>query len=349
MAPEEAPYPPSWINRLTKWIERLPFPLMLSYLLLYILSVMYIGVGAVLSASFSMASDISGLLGNAVWIPVPLAALHYLSAESMSALATFRPAMNWDEDTFQRLKHRLAIIPSRPVLVINALTLTLFSVLIYMDPQAFVLGPVRPVALAMLAVYTSAGFSLLLIFVFQTIRQLSLVTQMYSEVEHVNVFHLEPLYAFSGLTAKTAAAWILLANLTLVINVLLDVGMEGMELSFWVPLLAGQILLACLAFFVPLWGVHQRIQADKQRVLEQNSERLEMAYRELERRMAEGDLQDMDAFQKGAMALMAFRKEIESISTWPWQPATFRGFLSAVFLPIFLFVVQQILAGFIAS
>jgi hypothetical protein len=199
----------------------------------------------------------------------------------------------------------------------------------------------------MLAVYTSIGFSFLIVLIYQTIRQLRMVARMYSLVEHVNVFHLEPLYSLSGLTAKTAATWILLANLTLVINVLLDVGLEGADLSFWVSVLAVQISFACLAFILPLLGVHRRIQQDKQRVLEENSERLEMAYRELERRMAEGDLAEMDAFQKGAMALMAFRKEIESISTWPWQPATFRGFLSAVLLPIFLFVIQQILAGII--
>lgn len=36
-----------------------------------------------------------------------------------------------------------------------------------------------------------------------------------------------------------------------------------------------------------------------------------------------------------------------SAATWPWQPATIRVFLSAVFLPILLWAIQQVLDRFL--
>jgi hypothetical protein len=347
MTPEAVPYAPSWIDRTMAWIETLPLPVWVGYILLYLLATLYVQVGVWLSGSPSFNADIRYPLANAVWMAVPIAALHYLSAEGKRALAAFRRAMNADDETVRRLEYRLTRIPKWPVLGINAALALILILLTSRDPALVAPEPLSPITMLMLLAYSSLGFSFVPIFVYQTLRQLRVVAEMYAMVEHVNVFNLQPLYVLSGLTAKTAAAWILLANLTLVLNVVFNFGMQGMELSFTIPLLLAQVFFALLAFIVPLWGVHRRIEQDKDRVLEQNSRRLESAYRELERRMAEGDLADMDAFHKGAMALMAFRKEIESISTWPWQPATFRGFLSAVLLPIFLFVVQQALVRYI--
>jgi hypothetical protein len=330
------------------WIEGLPLPVGMSYLVLYLLAALYIFIGISFTTLTGEGSEIQYVLGNAVWIPVPLAVMHYLRAEAESTLAAFRAAIEWDDEAFQQVKFRFIRIPGRVVLLINGAIALLLVLLAIQNPFLIVPERLPLFIMAALLAYSTIGFSFVPIFIFQTLRQLRIVSELYAKVEHVNVFNLGPLYVLSGLTAKTAAAWIVLANLTFVMNVLLNVGMEVMDLSVTIPLLLAQVLLAILAFLVPLWGVHKRIEQDKDRVLEKNSHRLESAYRELERRMAEGDMTDMDAFQKGAMALIAFRKEIESISTWPWQPATFRGFLSAVLLPIFLFVVQQVLAGFIA-
>lgn len=347
MTSEAVPYAPSWIDRTMAWIETLPLPVLVSYILLYLLAAFYVQVSVWLSGSPSFYSDIRYALANAVWLSVPIAALHYLSAEGRLALAEFRGAMNADEKTVRRLEYRLTRIPKWPVLGINVALAFILILLTSMDPQLVAPEPLSPTTMLMLLIYSSLGFSFVPIFIYQTLRQLRIVAEMYAMVEHVNVFNLQPLYVLSGLTAKTAAAWILLANLTLALNVIFNFGMQGLDLSFTIPLLLAQVFFALLAFIVPLWGVHRRIEQDKDQVLEQNSHRLESAYRELERRMKEGDLADMDAFQKGAMALVAFRKEITSISTWPWQPATFRGFLSAVLLPILLFVVQQVLVRFI--
>jgi hypothetical protein len=42
-------------------------------------------------------------------------------------------------------------------------------------------------------------------------------------------------------------------------------------------------------------------------------------------------------------SLMLERKLLEAIPTWPWQPNTLRGLLTAFFLPLILFVGQLVI------
>ena len=61
-------------------------------------------------------------------------------------------------------------------------------------------------------------------------------------------------------------------------------------------------------------------------------------------RMSElGELKDQ------LSTLLTFRVEIAKISTWPWNPATLRGFLSALLVPIALLVIQNLLSRLIGS
>ncbi|MEK6221658.1 MAG: hypothetical protein N2D54_05370, partial [Chloroflexota bacterium] len=64
------------------------------------------------------------------------------------------------------------------------------------------------------------GFGTTICFMFHTIRRVVLVNRFYKMVNSVNIFNQVPLYSLSGLTARSAAGFVLLANIDVITNVL---------------------------------------------------------------------------------------------------------------------------------
>lgn len=105
---------------------------------------------------------------------------------------------------------------------------------------------------------------------------------------------------------------------------------------------------AVTAFIFPLGGIHERLHQEKERVGAENDVRLERAFRELHVRVDRGDLAGMTEFRGSISSMLDFRNEIRSVSTWPWGPGTLRNFLSALLLPIGLFLLQAFLSKLLA-
>jgi hypothetical protein len=50
-----------------------------------------------------------------------------------------------------------------------------------------------------------------------------------------------------------------------------------------------------------------------------------------------------DALNKTLASLVVERELLAKIPTWPWQPGALTGFLTALLLPIILWLIQRIL------
>jgi hypothetical protein len=332
---------PSWLDKVMDWLERLPLPLWVTYILMYLLSAiivwgMYLIEGVENPGEFRKLAFINGF-----WIPIGLGALHYLNIVGRRAMIDFRPAMDCTEDEYTHLQYQMTRMPKRVVLMINGVMAALFISVALDNPAN--LDPVlsKPLPTAIVVIYMIIAFSFFAVFFYHTIRQLRLVSRMYGLVKSVNIFNLQPLYTLSGLTAKTGIVWILFINLNYFIN--LTLGQGPLPTQAVILVIFVELVFAVLVFLLPLWGIHVRIQDEKECMLEENGERLRSTNFELHQHLDANDLSVMDAYQKGISALISLRAEIEKTPTWPWQPATLRGFLSAVFLPIILFVIQQLL------
>jgi hypothetical protein len=256
-------------------------------------------------------------------------------------MVEFRPVLDCNEDEYNYLQYQMTRMPKMVILVINGIIAALFIAVALDDPTN--LDPVltKPLPTAIVAIYMIIAFSFFAIFFYHTIRQLRLVSRMYGLVKSVNIFNLQPLYTLSGLTAKTGIVWIIFLSVNYFINFVLGQGPLPTKAVIFVIFV--ELLFSVLVFLLPLWGIHVRIQNEKETMLKENGERLHSTNFELHQRLDENDLSVMDAYQKGISALISLRTEIEKTPTWPWEPTTLRGFLSAVFLPIILFVIQQLL------
>jgi hypothetical protein len=54
-------------------------------------------------------------------------------------------------------------------------------------------------------------------------------------------------------------------------------------------------------------------------------------------------MQDMEAIKHTLDGLIAERGVLEKVSTWPWEPETVRVVVTALLLPVVLWIITRIL------
>ena len=173
--------------------------------------------------------------------------------------------------------------------------------------------------------------------VYHTMHQLKLVSNIYATQTLVNLFDLNPLYAFSGFTSKTAVGLILFNYLWFATAP--ELLSQPLGIGFGVF----YAVVAAVTFVWPLLGIHRRLVEEKQRLLMEYSQRLAATISELHGRVDAGEMQSMDELHDTMAGLEIERSALTRIPTWPWQPETLRGFITALLLPVAVFLLQFIL------
>ena len=355
----DPPYPPSWIDRFNDWVDHLPVRPWVFYLCMWLL-LLFIAEG---TSTWRYGLQHSDKLR---WIYVSyslygayfLAAIHYLDRWAKTALNGFRSTLKVDEAEQATLFYQLTTMPARTIGILSAVTLAcviLLSRLLIM-PLLKAMGLFHHSIVSTLVDLGLFYFNALIvvIFIYHTLRQLRWVSTIHKTATRINLFHLRPLYSLSGLTARTAGILLLVGYI-----VQQQAGAHGdftsdpyaLRISVLFTLIStvSFSVLAVAVFFLPLLGLHQLLVREKERLQAEANSRLQAHIQELHRRIDSCQLEDADAVNKHMSSLALERDILARLPTWPWQPGTLNLILSAVFLPIILWLLQQLLerwAGF---
>ncbi len=329
------PYPPSFIDRFMRFVQRLPVPYWLTYLALFIVQSLFNHVvawadGWLPRYTFSALNIIYPL-----WTWLPLLMMTYLNGASLRALSKFQPLLELSPESSERLRHEFVTLPARQVLISECIwagMYVLWTVRAYSTYRSNGFG-----TLAILdSILGGAGVFLVgSIIIFHTIRQLRLVNRTVRTVKRFDVFRLQPVYSFSVFTSQSGLAWILLTILTLLAT---PVQLAPPLVLF--VLLEGTVL-ALAAFVLPLWVVHQRLVAEKNELLAERDQRVKSMLAKLHRALDEDRLEDASQIRGALDGLSAESGILEKVRTWPWSTGTLTGFLSAIVLPMVLYFVQR--------
>lgn len=331
------PYVPSWVNDLIAWVDRLPGPRWAFYIGLMAvgglasMSSLWIP-GAVPVGQFAISQVYWGLLpGALLWLT------DYLDGVAHSAFDAFRPALETSEANAARLGYELTVIPAR-----WALVLTIFALLFQL--AGYLLDPVGSQVVGLSAFGFAVRIpvewlvsSLMIVILYHTLRQLRAVSRIHELARHVDLLQPAPLYAFSSLTSRTGIALIAIISTAALTNP------ESMLSSFGFPFVVAFFVVAVLAFVVPLYGMHQRIAAERARLLSEVGRRLTASIAEIHRSSDAADLSQADALNKMLTSLIAEREMTARLPAWPWQPGTLGAFATAIVLPIGLFLATRFL------
>jgi hypothetical protein len=275
-----------------------------------------------------------------VYGPYFLAALGYLNRTAERAVERFWPATGWPDD--QRATWRYAFVTTPGGYGVIAFVLGALAAIgaFYAAPDAAVgVGTDRLIFLAAYLPSATLGYSLLLLAIVHTARQLRLVARIHREARAIDPFDRVPIYAFSGLTVRTALTYVLIGYYALTVNGAFQTGLVG------IVVLAVTFGSGVACFVLPLWGIHDRLGREKAQLLLEVERRLGRLGDEMYRRIDAGQFDGTKVVSDAVTGVQALRERISRLPTWPWPPNLFRGFLSALLLPVIVYIVSRLIGG----
>ncbi len=188
-----------------------------------------------------------------------------------------------------------------------------------------------------------AGYSVAAVGAAISFRWLWLVTRIHREATAIDPFDRRPIYAFSRLTVLTGLAYIAAVYYSLTVNGAYQAG-NLPSLAF----LSVAIVASVAAFVAPLWGIHVRITRERDELLRDVDQRINQLGLKLYGLINSGSLESTSAFNSLLTTLGAMRERILRLPTWPWPPNLFRGFLTALLLPILIFLVTRVISTYLS-
>jgi hypothetical protein len=336
-------YTPSFIDRFMRFIQRLPLPYWMTYLLLFTLQVTIFHILSWIDGWIPRFTFNSMALIFPLWQWLTLMIVTYLNSVALEALSNFSPLLKLDEENLKKLKYEFTHMPPLNV-ILNAMFWAIIYIAVTMSlkPLYAALGIgsalTTTVIIEGLICYCTGS-----VIYYHSIRQLLLVNRTVKLVGHFNLFRLEPVYAFSRLTAQTGISWMLLLSLTILVFPLKLANVVILGIFF------AQILMAIAAFVLPLWVVHHRLLLEKRKLLAEHRHRVEAAFGQLHHALDEKKEDEASQLSNILLGLNIEREVLGSIPTWPWRESTLTGFASAIVLPIILLLVQIAIQKWLAG
>lgn len=335
----QQPYAPSWVDHVTDWVRGLPFPAW----------VFYGGIAIALAAMEVTSKWIDGTYPFGQINPLHisfvligiylLGALHYLDDTAAKALEQFRVALDVDDRQYADLRYQLTRLPARQTLLWSFAVLVLGIIAVSLLPKGF-FAQEHLLTSPLPTVLEVAGAALLFVMAgavaYHTFRQLIMVERIYGMCNRIDLFQLSPLYAFSKLTMRTAVVFL---GGIYIWNIAPE--MIGQPLAVLNTASAVGMAIAC--FVLPLVGIHELLEKEKNRVQTEASHLMAAAIGELDRRLHAGELTHMDEVKNTLESLTLKKAVLDGIRTWPWSAETPRLLGTAILLPLILFVIQRLL------
>ena len=332
------PYSPSWADRLTDLVDRLPGPSWLYYA----------GIALILALIQAATLWIEGIQpsdrfivnhGTLTVIGVLFFALvHYLDSEARRALSAWRPAIapTVGDEQYEELEFRLATLPALPTLLVCLAVVTgaVLTNLFTAPPETLREVTSSPAATTVTYAMYLLTWWVVATFVYHTIHQLQTINLIYTDHTQINVYRTSPLYALSRVTALTAASLTIPTYAWFAINPGLLA--DPIAIAIIVIITA----LALVVFVLPMMGVHRLLVEEKARMQNEAALRFEAIVGELHQRIDSGNLEVMDALNDAISSLKVERDALKAAPTWPWPPETVRLLITALALPLGLWLIQ---------
>lgn len=332
------PYSSSWFDLLTGWLERLPGSNF----------VYFLGFGLVILSISLYLGEIEGINPNPFTTPVKFFSFFlivfilsfgdYLDHYAARALDRSRPHFDLSESSYQLVRFQLTTLPRTPALLASLLvpTFTLSSLLLFPDFVG-IQFELKTAPQIFLFFEGAILWSLLAFGAFHTIHQLRVVSRIYSRHLIVNLNNTGAIYSLSRFTALSSLGVIIPISIAVLIMPDFIIKPMGFSVAVFSVVTAG------LTFFLPLLDLHAAMEEAKQRQLEEATSRYESLLNQWHAVLDAGQFKGSGDLNRAVQSVAAEKAQIEATPTWPWQPGVFRSWIASLFLPLIIWLAQQLL------
>ncbi len=313
----------------------------LSFLLASLLLLALQALAFSLSAPPDAAFPTAIVAFNSFFVPYLLALLRYLDRQSRHTLQVMRPVLEISAAAFKRLVETLGATPQGPALLAGLLML-LFAVGVEISgqtPSSYTAIPSSTVFAALYYLIDKVGAFVFGLFVFHIYNKLRMFTMLANQHARVRLFNLRPLQALSKFSGAIALGLLAAVYGWIVINP--ELLREWLVILF----LLGVTGLAALVFLLPLLGLHRRMVAEKDILLQTLDQRFEDSFAAFDRALAAQDGKAIELLSAKLSGMQIQYERLDSIPTWPWKPETAQLVTTAIALPMLIalaiFVLEQ--------
>ena len=288
-ASEPRPYVPSWVNHLTAWVARRRWPSWYFYLGLWLVLVIVQVAALWIEGVFPVGMVFSAQLFIPAMIALFLAMIHFLDETAAEALETLRPALTANEEEYNRLRFQLTTMPAVPTLLASIAVICVIFLLGQITGEtesSMEALAASAIAHSLLTAVYWIGWWVLGAFVYHTIHQLRAINRIYTNHTRVHLFAMSPLYAFSGITALTAAILAIATYGWTALNP------DNLSNPVSIVVISLITVLALAVFAWPLLGTRRLLAKEKAQRLDQISLRLEAVFSEMHERIDSGEIDE---------------------------------------------------------
>lgn len=338
-------YSPSWVDYLTRWINRLPGSNGIYYiglgLIIFLVQVLVLSLDGILATSLDSAH-----IFMAVAIPYMLVLISYLNSAAQKNLRILQPSLCLDGERTRLLEKNLTTLPAPWTILAGFIGIGCVLLLESTSGAAYILESLEnsPISGNIFRITYLVLWWVFGTLIYHTIHQLRVIGIIYGQLTEINLYQPKSLYTFSVMIAITAFGTFLLPVGFLLAN----------PWATWnEPAVFGTVLavqLLALGIFVwPHYGIHRLQVAEKENLLENANMHLEMIIHELHKAVEENKLKGMGDVSTTISSLKTEIETLEKIPTWPWHPETLRFLITALALPMGIWLIQLLLGRLLGS
>jgi len=262
-----------------------------------------------------------------------------------SSLQAFWPATGWPDAERAAWERRFALTPFWPE--VSALALgavgAVGALVGLVGGGARSAPDATVIVIAYLPAYL-AGYGIAAAGGLIAIRWLRHVARIHREATAVDVFDRGPIYAFSRLTVVVGLTYLAVAYYSVTVNAGAQVGNPA-SLAF----IGFSMLFAIASFVLPLWGIHGRLEREKNALRREVDHRINALAGEVYARIDARQFDEIAVINTSIAGVNALRDRIEALPTWPWPPQVLRGFVSALLIPVIVYVATRLIGGGLGS
>jgi len=251
---ERPPVKPSWVDRLIDWIDRLPSPAWVFYLVMYVVAASMLHAAIWIDPVVPVGTLSTTWMVNAIWAVLSVVFIDYLKVAVGRSLDKFAPLVADKPTEFAALRHRMTEMPARPVFWMTVITGLAIVAGIASDPAFAYEGLSHPVSYVLAVSLMVFSYCFTPVVLYLSIRLLASVTRAYGLLDEVDVLSQRPLYAFSRLTLQAGLLWLVIVNLGIGTMVFVGDAGDAQERAISIGFTALGIVIAFTSFLYPLRG-----------------------------------------------------------------------------------------------
>ncbi len=328
-------------------LDRLPLPFWAIFAAILLLGVVSIGLEMVLEQRLATPGsqgqgDLTEAAATLLVVLYILLHLRLIRQTALRGLAQLRSAVKINDAVYDRYVTRMIRNNPRQEAGLLALGVGLVVVLLVLPPDGVRRLPHQQpgevVAIGVILLYYLVAFSTLLNLVYVGVRNSIALTALSRQPLQVNVFDSAALLPFGRISLVQSLAFVGVFLIPLMI-----VGPP--QAGGW--LVIALSALSLVALFVPLWGVHQQIVRERERVLGNIcGELLHVQGALLSAPPAA--VAEMKTLADRTEVLLTFRKHILAGPSWPFRDfgAVIRA-VAAAASPLIYLVLSQLVQTYL--